>query len=216
MDRRDKTNYYLDMAQVALERGTCLRRNFGAVIVKNDVIVSTGYNGAPRGRANCIDIGTCIRQKMGIPRGERYEFCRSVCLLARQFFDHQRLQRQHREQEDQIAGKAEPAQNRKDDVGGNKRQRAQPHPQIKVVLFPENGGNNVRTGSVKDDDDEVEDKKCNKSEQTDKNDGPVDNGMKRVGIVALRKIRGIFQFINSGLIALDDIKCPSGQIQPFF
>ena len=67
MDRRDKTNYYLDMAQVALERGTCLRRNFGAVIVKNDVIVSTG-----------IDIGTCIRQKMGIPRGERYEFCRSV------------------------------------------------------------------------------------------------------------------------------------------
>ena len=78
MDRRDKTNYYLDMAQVALERGTCLRRNFGAVIVKNDVIVSTGYTGAPRGRANCIDIGTCIRQKMGIPRGERYEFCRSV------------------------------------------------------------------------------------------------------------------------------------------
>ena len=71
MNRRDKTNYYLDMAQVALERGTCLRRNFGAVIVKNDVIVSTGYTGAPRGRANCIDIGTCIRQKMGIPRGER-------------------------------------------------------------------------------------------------------------------------------------------------
>ena len=75
MNRRDKTNYYLDMAQVALERGTCLRRNFGAVIVKNDVIVSTGYTGAPRGRANCIDIGTCVRQKMGIPRGERYEFC---------------------------------------------------------------------------------------------------------------------------------------------
>ena len=78
MKRRDKVNYYLDMAQVALERGTCLRRNFGAVIVKNDVIVSTGYTGAPRGRQNCIDIGTCIRQKMNIPRGERYEFCRSV------------------------------------------------------------------------------------------------------------------------------------------
>ena len=78
MNRRDKTNYYLDMAQVALERSTCLRRGFGAVIVKNDVIVSTGYNGAPRGRSNCIDIGTCIRAKMGIPRGERYEFCRSV------------------------------------------------------------------------------------------------------------------------------------------
>ena len=104
--------------------------------------------------------------------GAQNLLCR-LCLLARQFFDHQRLQCQHREQENQIAGKAEPAQNRKDDVGGNKRQRAQPHPQIKVVLFPENGGNNVRTGSVKDDDDEVEDKKCNKSEQTDKNDGTI-------------------------------------------
>lgn len=78
MKRRDKDNYYLDMAQVALERGTCLRRNFGAVIVKNDVIVSTGYTGAPRGRENCIDIGSCIREQKKIPRGERYEFCRSV------------------------------------------------------------------------------------------------------------------------------------------
>lgn len=78
MDRRDKKNYYLDMADVARERGTCLRRNYGAVIVKNDSIVSTGYTGAPRGRANCIDLGQCLRQKMGIPRGERYEFCRSV------------------------------------------------------------------------------------------------------------------------------------------
>ena len=78
MNRRDKHNYYLDMADVARERGTCLRRNYGAVIVKNDVIVSTGYVGAQRGRANCIDLGTCIRQKMNIPRGERYEFCRSV------------------------------------------------------------------------------------------------------------------------------------------
>lgn len=78
MTRRDKVNYYLDMAQVALERGTCLRRNFGAVIVKNDSIVSTGYTGAPRGRENCIDLGTCIREKMNIPRGTRYEFCRSV------------------------------------------------------------------------------------------------------------------------------------------
>ena len=51
MNRRDKHNYYLDMADVARERGTCLRRNYGAVIVKNDVIVSTGYVGAPRGRA---------------------------------------------------------------------------------------------------------------------------------------------------------------------
>ncbi len=78
MNRRDKTNYYLDMAEVASERGTCLRRNYGAVIVKNDIIVSTGYVGAPRGRANCIDLGFCMRQKLKIPRGERYEFCRSV------------------------------------------------------------------------------------------------------------------------------------------
>jgi len=78
MIRRDKDNYYLDMAQIALERSTCLRRGFGAVIVKNDMIISTGYNGAPRGRANCIDLGICIRKKLGIPRGERYEFCRAV------------------------------------------------------------------------------------------------------------------------------------------
>ncbi len=78
MERRDKNNYYLDMAQIALERSTCIRRGFGAVIVKNDMIISTGYNGAPRGRANCIDLGSCVREKMKIPRGERYEFCRSV------------------------------------------------------------------------------------------------------------------------------------------
>lgn len=76
--RRDKINYYLDMADVARERSTCLRRTYGAVIVKNDTIVSTGYSGAPRGRANCIDLGFCMRAKLKIPRGERYEFCRSV------------------------------------------------------------------------------------------------------------------------------------------
>ena len=76
--RRDKTNYYLDMADVARERSTCIRRTYGAVIVKNDTIVSTGYSGAPRGRANCIDLGFCMRNKLSIPRGERYEFCRSV------------------------------------------------------------------------------------------------------------------------------------------
>ena len=76
--RRDKENYYLDIAQTVLERGTCLRRNFGAIIVNNDEIVSSGYNGAPRGRQNCIDTGICIREKLQIPRGERYEVCRSV------------------------------------------------------------------------------------------------------------------------------------------
>lgn len=76
--RRDKHNYYLDIAETVLERSTCLRRNFGAVIVKNDEIVSTGYNGAPRGRANCSDLNFCIRKKLNIPRGEHYEICRSV------------------------------------------------------------------------------------------------------------------------------------------
>ena len=78
MSRRDKQNYYLDIAQSVCERGTCLRRNYGAIIVKNDEIISTGYVGAPRGRKNCCDTGFCIREKLNIPRGERYELCRSV------------------------------------------------------------------------------------------------------------------------------------------
>lgn len=76
--RRDKINYYLDIAQSVLKRGTCLRRNYGSIIVKNDEIISTGYTGAPRYRQNCIDLGFCMREKLGIPRGERYEMCRSV------------------------------------------------------------------------------------------------------------------------------------------
>ncbi|MCR5304440.1 MAG: cytidine deaminase [Lachnospiraceae bacterium] len=78
MGRRDKVNYYLDLAETVLQRGTCLRRLYGAVIVKNDEVISTGYVGAPRGRKNCTDMGYCVRQKMQIPRGERYELCRSV------------------------------------------------------------------------------------------------------------------------------------------
>ena len=78
MDRVSKENYYLDIAQTVSERSTCLRRRFGAIIVKNDVIVSTGYNGAPRGRQNCNEIGSCTRDNLGIPKGERYELCRSV------------------------------------------------------------------------------------------------------------------------------------------
>ncbi len=76
--RVDKINYYLDIAQTVAERGTCLRRNFGAIIVKDDAIIATGYNGAPRGRANCSDVGGCTREKLNIPRGQRYELCRSV------------------------------------------------------------------------------------------------------------------------------------------
>ncbi|MBR5236146.1 MAG: cytidine deaminase [Clostridia bacterium] len=78
VERRDKINYYLDIAQTVAERGTCLRRHYGAILVKNDEIISTGYNGAPRSRKNCIDLGHCLREKMHIPSGERYELCRSV------------------------------------------------------------------------------------------------------------------------------------------
>ena len=78
MDRISKENYYLDIAQTVLERATCLRRIYGAIIVKNDEIISTSYNGAPRGRKNCVDLGYCTREALRIPRGERYELCRSV------------------------------------------------------------------------------------------------------------------------------------------
>lgn len=78
MDRRDKINYYLDIAETVLERGTCLRRNYGAIIVKNDEIISTGYNGAPRGRKNCNELRFCRREQLNIPRGTQYEMCRSV------------------------------------------------------------------------------------------------------------------------------------------
>ncbi len=78
MSRISKENYYLDIAQTVLERATCLRRVYGAIIVKNDEIISTGYNGAPRGRKNCTDLGFCAREQRSVPRGERYELCRSV------------------------------------------------------------------------------------------------------------------------------------------
>ena len=77
-ERRDKINYYLDIADTVMERGTCLRRRYGAIIVKNDQIISTGYVGAPRGRKNCSDLGYCTRERLNVPRGERYELCRSV------------------------------------------------------------------------------------------------------------------------------------------
>ena len=78
MARIDKTNYYLDIAGTVLERSTCMRRHYGAIIVQDDEIVSSGYNGAPRGRKNCGDLGYCAREAMKIPSGERYELCRSV------------------------------------------------------------------------------------------------------------------------------------------
>ena len=76
--RVSKHNYYLDIAQTVSERSTCLRKRYGAIIVKNDTIISTGYNGAPRDRKNCSDLMFCMGNKLNIPRGERYELCRSV------------------------------------------------------------------------------------------------------------------------------------------
>ena len=78
MERIDKKNYYLDIAETVLERATCLRSKYGALIVRNDEIISTGYNGAPRGRRNCIDLDYCVREELKVPSGERYELCRSV------------------------------------------------------------------------------------------------------------------------------------------
>ena len=76
--RMSKENYYLDIADAVLERSTCMRRKYGAIIVRNDEIISTGYNGAPRGRKNCSDLGRCTREELQIPSGQRYELCRSV------------------------------------------------------------------------------------------------------------------------------------------
>lgn len=90
MERIDKKNYYLDIAESVLERGTCLRRNYGALIVKNDEIVSTGYVGSPRGRKNCSDLGFCMREHLKIPSGERYELCRSVHAEANAIISAQR------------------------------------------------------------------------------------------------------------------------------
>ena len=78
MARIDKTNYYLDIAQTVARRSTCLRRCYGAIIVNHDEIVSSGYNGAPRGRKNCGDLNYCTREELHIPSGQRYELCRSV------------------------------------------------------------------------------------------------------------------------------------------
>ena len=76
--RQDKANYYLDIAQTVAQRATCLRRKYGAIIVKNDEIIATGYNGTARGASNCADVGICRRQQLNVPSGERYELCRSV------------------------------------------------------------------------------------------------------------------------------------------
>ena len=78
MDRIDKINYYLDIAETVTKRSTCIRRNFGAIIVKNDEIISTGYNGAPKGLKHCVDMGGCLRKLNNIESGTRQEVCRAV------------------------------------------------------------------------------------------------------------------------------------------
>lgn len=78
MDRIKKDDYYLNIAESVIQRSTCLRRQYGAIIVNNDEVISTGYNGAPRGERNCCDCGFCQREALGIPKGERYELCVAV------------------------------------------------------------------------------------------------------------------------------------------
>jgi len=78
MSRIDKENYYLDIAETVLERSTCMHSMLGALIVRNDEIVSTGYNGAPRGRTNCIDLGYCSKERMNIQASGHYEICRAL------------------------------------------------------------------------------------------------------------------------------------------
>ncbi|MDO4492529.1 MAG: dCMP deaminase family protein [Clostridia bacterium] len=78
MERISKHDYYISIAEEVSKRSTCLRRQYGAVIVKNDEIVATGYNGAPRGEDNCCDVGTCWRERNNIPHGEQYEKCVAV------------------------------------------------------------------------------------------------------------------------------------------
>lgn len=78
MKRISKKDYYLGIAKEVSKRGTCLRRNYGSIIVKNDEIIATGYTGAPRGQINCSDTGKCRREELNIPSGTRYELCRSV------------------------------------------------------------------------------------------------------------------------------------------
>ena len=78
MERPSKVKYYLDIAAAVAARSTCIRRQYGAVIVKNDTIVSTGYNGTARGLVNCCDLNECYREAHNIPHGQQYEKCKAV------------------------------------------------------------------------------------------------------------------------------------------
>ena len=77
-DRPEWTEYFLDIAKAVGRRSTCLRRRYGAIIVKDRIIISTGYNGAPRAEDNCIDTGICERERLHVPKGQNYELCVAV------------------------------------------------------------------------------------------------------------------------------------------
>lgn len=77
-NRISKDEYYMNIAREAVARSTCFRARHGAVIVKDDQIISTGYVGAPRKTKDCFERGNCLRRELGIPSGQRYELCRSV------------------------------------------------------------------------------------------------------------------------------------------
>lgn len=76
--RPDWIEYFLDIAEAVGRRATCLRRRYGAIVVKDKIIISTGYNGAPRGEANCLDTGICERERLNVPKGQNYELCVAV------------------------------------------------------------------------------------------------------------------------------------------
>ena len=78
MNRPSWDEYFMQMAELTAKRSTCLRRQVGAIIVKDKHIVATGYNGAPKGLPHCDELGGCYREKLGIPSGERHELCRAL------------------------------------------------------------------------------------------------------------------------------------------
>ncbi len=78
MKRPNWDEYFMQMAELTAERSTCLRRQVGAVIVKDKHIIATGYNGAPKGLPHCEELGGCLREKLGVPSGERHELCRAL------------------------------------------------------------------------------------------------------------------------------------------
>ncbi len=78
MKRPNWDEYFMQMAELTAKRSTCLRRQVGAVIVKDKHIIATGYNGAPKGLPHCEELGGCLREKLGVPSGERHELCRAL------------------------------------------------------------------------------------------------------------------------------------------